>query len=369
MEKKYLVILILGFFTPFCLSPKQAATRDNSFTQTKGWPDISWLKDLQVAVEEALKKNISLALNKKVSPTLKELENDVSKIFEKHFLELDKVIKQLEITFFDQFEIDLETKDLSNWLVFLSKQLKELRENISKIFTKHWFYGPDKRIWLFTPERIQLDLRKQFITFFNQTVVWAAHVPDLVKAQICPDHNLIIEKDSRHKSIGLDGFLDYELPELNRVLGILLTKSFRENKPESRDARLNFYNIAVRLSGTVRYFEFTDLSTISNEDYNQIYQFMEMFGNTVIQSHNQFKYDQDGAYSPYVKKCIWISFYWFYNIFPYKNFPWEDENCLKIENLFKQVSATLDLGAPYTFYFNIAGRHAFKNPPKTKTRY
>lgn len=364
MKIKYSIIAAFGLLTTFGLSSKESATRNNSFTQTKGWPDISWLKDLQVAVEESLKKNISLAESKKISPSLKEVETDVSKIFEKNYQELEKVIKQLEITFFDQFEIDLETKDLSNWLVFLSAQLKELREGITQVLSKYYFSGADKRVWLFKPERIQLDLRKQFILFFNKTVVWASQVPDLVKAQICPDHNLIIEKDPKQKCISLEAFINYELPELNKVLEILLQKSFRENKPESRDARLNFYNIAVRLSQTIRYFEFTEICSISNDCYQEIYNFMDRFGNALICSHNQFKYDEDGSYSPYVKRCIWISFYWFYNIFPYKNFPWKDENCLKIENLFKQVSTTLDLGAPYTFSFNIAGRHMFKNPPK-----
>lgn len=367
MEIKYLIIATLGLLATPDISSKESATRNNSFTQTKGWPDICWLKDLQVSIEELLKKYIETALKTKISPSLKELEVDVSKIFEKNYQELEKVIKQLEITFFDQFEIDLETKDLSNWLVFLSRQLKELRDGITQVFSKHYFAGSDRRVWLFSPDRIQLDLRKQFILFFNKTVVWAGHVPDLVKAQICPDHNLIIEKDQKHKGLSLEAFLNYELPELNNTLEYLQQKSFRESSPESRDARLIFYNIAVRLSGTVRYFEFSELCSISSESYEQIYGFMESFGNMITGSHNQFKYDEDGAYSPYVKRCIWISFYWFYNIFPYKNFPWKDENCLKIENLFKQVSTTLDLGAPYTFSFNIAGRHTFKNPPKKQS--
>lgn len=365
-SRRSFVLFVLLFGAQVCA--KQHVIREDNFFQNQGWPDVFWLKDFQVAVEQSLKNSIKVAQKKGFSQSQEEVSKEIDEIFDGKCVALGNIIDQLEHTGFECLsEFESETNGLNEWLRFLSGKIGELRKGCSRVLEKHYQATSDKRVWLVKPGRMQLELRRLFNDLFiSFDRPWAGIVPDLVNFQTNPDHNLVMEKAASTAQTTMNNFLKFELPKLWERLDKVLQKDFRDaKKPESIKARVEFYSIAVRLSETARHFEFIDLCSLTEKDYNKIYMLVYRLGDAVVTKIKQLRYDEKD-FSFYVQKSIWILMYWFYNIFPYKNLPWEDENCLKIENLFKQVSSRLNLEEPYLFRFNQKSRHKYKNPHKER---
>lgn len=364
--KRLFLALAVLVFCP--VMSKQLVVREDKFVQNQGWPDVYWLKDFQVAVEECVKKSVALGKKNGAYPTVQELSDKVSGLFEDRSKVLDKIVHEFEHTGAEcLYEFELGTQDLHQWFKFLLSRLSEVKTGMLKVVEKHHSLAKDKKQWLAQPGRLQLEVRRVFNDFFSSLDrPWAAVLPDLLNFQTNPDHSEIMEKRSSTSATSMKSFLKFELPKLWDGLNKSLSKDFRDaRRLESCKARLEFYGIATRLSETVRHFEFVDLCAISDKEYEAIYKLVTKVGDAVITRVKQMQYDERD-FSFYVQKSIWILMYWFYNIFPYKNYPWEDENCLKIENLFKLVSSKLNLGEPYQFCFNCKGRHKYKNPNKER---
>lgn len=369
MQLLKMLLVIFSLYNSFSLfAAKTKVVSSTNFSQARGWPDSFWLRDLEVAVEENLKRSIAVAKRQQVSPPLKEVKRAISQIFDQRVKDLEAVESQLEYTGFECLsEFESETRGLQDWLFFLSKTIKIFEPKILHIIDQQYALVEDVRFWLAKPSRMMIDVRRCFVDMFSSlTQAWSKELPDLICCQTNPNHAEMMDKLGETKKINVSQFFNKELTVYKQKMDLIVAQDFRDaQRPESIKARKDFYNLVIQLSQQLRCLEITDLCSLSNEKYNELYSLIEQIANIIINRSKQLKYDQKD-FGFYVKKNLWIIMYWFYNIFPYKNFPWEDENFLKIENLFRQVSCLLDLDAPYVFKFNNTNRYKFKSAGKER---
>ena len=333
---------------------------------TRGWPDMFWLKSLQVATEGMLKNSIANADYTQSAAVFAEIIAGLDDIFSKHLKTLLEIEEQLKASSFECLVFcDRESGSLQDWLDCLCQKLQQLRAKQLELLQSHNQTPEDESQWHHQLTKIQLGTRKNFVVSFAQlSSVWAGIVPELLCEQTSFNHNLFLAREEE-TVVSLPDFLQ-QLPQLQQELEAIVCQNFRSaTQPASKAARLAFYDFCAKISSNVRNFDATGLHALTDVQYQQIFDLISTIGQTILTKHLQLKYDALTYYNNVTKQLIWTLFYWFYNVFPYKNFPWKDENMLLIEDMFKQVSIILELEEPYTFKFNHQRRTKFRCPDLT----